>query len=359
MFHRGSDVGFALVDLTEFNYELPRELIAQEALPQGREFARLLVLDRRKKDFQERRFSAIAGFFRAGDALVLNDTRVRPARAVGVKPGGGEVEILFLGPAGERTGDREEWKALIHPVRRLKAGAVLDLGDKRRARLIGKEGAEWRLEVDGPSPLKDWLRKNGLAPLPPYIKRKGREHWEEDREDYQTVFAREEGSVAAPTAGLHFTPGLLDEIRARGARVFFITLHLTHREFTRSPGPPAEGPPPEDYEIGAETAVGIAACRRDGGRIFAVGTTTVRTLEANYQEHGRINPGRGRAAIYIQPGHVFRAVDVLVTNFHLPGTSMLALTSGFGGKDLVLSAYQHAIREKFRFLSLGDAMIII
>ncbi|MCX5860269.1 MAG: S-adenosylmethionine:tRNA ribosyltransferase-isomerase [Proteobacteria bacterium] len=140
-----------MADLTEFNYELPRELIAQEALPRGREFARLLVLDRRKKDFQERKFSEIADFFRAGDVLVLNDTRVRPARAIGVKPGGGEVEILFLGPVGGRTGDREEWKALIHPARRLKAGAVLDLGDDRRARLISKEGAEWRLEVDGPS----------------------------------------------------------------------------------------------------------------------------------------------------------------------------------------------------------------
>ncbi|MCX5860270.1 MAG: S-adenosylmethionine:tRNA ribosyltransferase-isomerase [Proteobacteria bacterium] len=148
-------------------------------------------------------------------------------------------------------------------------------------------------------------------------------------------------------------------MRARRAGVFFITLHLTHHEFTRSPVSLAGGPPPEEYEIGAETAEGIAACRRDGGRIFAVGTTTVRTLEANFQEHGRIKPGRGRAAIFIQPGHEFRAVDVLVSNFHLPGTSMLALTSGFGGKDLVLSAYQHAIREKFRFLSLGDAMIII
>jgi len=343
----------------EFIYELPRELIAQEAEPRGREFARLLVLDRRKKEFHERRFSEITDYFRPGDALVLNDTRVRPARAIGVKPGGGEVEILFLGPAGDRTGDSQEWKALIHPARRLRAGAVLSLGDAFRARLIKKEGAEWRLEVKSPSPLEDWLRKNGLAPLPPYIKRKGRDHWQEDREDYQTVFAREEGSVAAPTAGLHFTPGLLDEIKSRGVKVFFVTLHLTHHEFTRPPGSGNGEPPPEEYEIGAETAEGIAACRRDGGRVFAVGTTTVRTLEASYQEHGRINPGRGRAEIYIQPGHEFRAVDVLVTNFHLPGTSMLVLTCAFGGKDLVLSAYQHAVQEKFRFLSLGDAMMII
>jgi len=348
-----------LISLAEFNYELPRELIAQEAEPRGREFARLLVLDRRKKDFDERRFSEITDCLRPGDALVLNDTRVRPARAIGVKPGDGEVEILFLGPAGDRTRDRQEWKALIHPARRLQAGAVLDLGDAHQARLIKKEGAEWRLEIDGPSPLEDWLRKNGLAPLPPYIKRKGREHWKEDREDYQTVFARAEGSVAAPTAGLHFTPGLLDEIRYRGMRVLFVTLHLTHHEFTRSPGFGNGGPPPEEYEIGAETAEGIAACRRDGGRVFAVGTTTVRTLEANYQEHGRIQPGRGQAAIYIQPGHEFRAVDILVTNFHLPGTSMLALTCGFGGRDLVLSAYQYAVRERFRFLSLGDAMMIL
>lgn len=344
----------------EYTYDLPRDLIAQRPDPRGREFARLLIVNRAGKSFSEERFGAITDLFRAGDALVFNDTKVLPGRVFGRKPGGGDLEMLFLYVIDRRDqSGQEEWRALVRPARRLRSGLTIDLGLDTCAVLRDKKDGIWQVEVHSGIPFREWLDIHGMAPLPPYIKRKGGERQREDRADYQTVFARGQGSIAAPTAGLHFTGATMQRLREKGIRLFFLTLRLGPFEFLQPRGMGEEELPPEDYEIPPETAEGIEAVRNKGGRVCAVGTTTVRALEANARELGRVRPIRGEAEICIRPGHRFLVVDALVTNFHRPGSSMLALTCAFGGKELVLSAYRFAVEEKFRFLSLGDAMVIL
>lgn len=346
--------------LDSYMFPLPPELIAQHPEPRGREYARLLVVDRGRKTCQEGTFADITGLLRSGDALVCNDTRVLPGRIDGQRPGGGKAEFLFLHPvSGRNPPGREEWRTLIRPARRLRPGLVIEFGPDTGAELKEKNDGIWRVEVHSAVPFREWLGIHGMAPMPPYIKRKGNERCREDLADYQTIFSRKEGSIAAPTAGLHFSEKLLDAVREKGIYIFFLTLQLGPFEFL----PPGkfgdDGLPPEDYEIPSMTAEGIENARKRGNRVCAVGTTTVRALESNYREFGRIHPARGKAGIYIRPGHRFQAVDALVTNFHRPGSSMLALTCTFGGKELILSAYEFAVERKFRFLSLGDAMIVL
>jgi S-adenosylmethionine:tRNA ribosyltransferase-isomerase len=338
-----------------FDYELPPELIAQEpAAP--RDASRLLVLDRATGRIEDRRFSDLEWLLRPGDCLVANRSRVIPARMLGVGEDGRPVELLFLRPV-----DGDRWEAMVRPGRRCRLGARLELaGGAARARVVGEGGEGTRVvEVDAPWPVAELLERHGLPPLPPYIERHDAPK-PEDRERYQTVYARDDGSVAAPTAGLHFTPELLARLERGGVAVHYLTLHVGPGTFRPLRAERIEDHrlEPEPIEIPEATAQAIEQAKRDGRRVIAVGTTTTRALEWAAAGDGRVRPGRGAANLFIQPGHRFRIVDALITNFHLPRSSLLVLVSALAGREVILSAYRHAIAARYRFYSYGDAMLI-
>ncbi|HSK80142.1 MAG TPA: tRNA preQ1(34) S-adenosylmethionine ribosyltransferase-isomerase QueA [Thermoanaerobaculia bacterium] len=331
----------------DFDYELPPEAIAQEPAPRGE--SRLLVLDREGPE-RHARVRDLPQLLRPGDLLVLNDTRVIPARlyATRVGGGGGRMEILLL----ERI-DEREWDALVKPGRRAKPGTVLEFDAGLAAEVTAKD-PDGRHRLRFSEPVERHLDRLGHVPLPPYIERPDTD---EDRERYQTVYARNPGAVAAPTAGLHFSTELLSEIEAAGVEIARVTLHVGIGTFKPVSAERIEEHrmERERYEVGEEAAEAIRRARR----VVAVGTTVVRTLEsAALAGGGEVRPGGGSTELFITPGFPFKVVDALLTNFHLPRSTLLMLVSAFAGRERVLAAYEEAIREGYRFYSYGDAMFV-
>jgi S-adenosylmethionine:tRNA ribosyltransferase-isomerase len=341
--------------VADFDYQLPEALVAQvPASP--RDASRLLRLPAAGAA-EHRAFTELPDLLRPGDLLVLNDTRVTPARLVGVKePSGGKVEMLLVEPLGGGELPRR-WRALGQASKALRAGARLRFGELRAEVAAAEGNGFYQLELDREgADLEAALALAGRLPLPPYIHR---EPTAEDRERYQTIFARSPGSAAAPTAGLHFTPEVLARLAARGIERTAITLHVGPGTFLPIRGDELEGHRmhAERYLVPPEAAVAVAACRARGGRVVAAGTTSVRTLESAWRD-GRLQPGAGRTDLFIRPGHAFGAVDLLLTNFHLPRSTLLILVCAFGGRERVLTAYQEAVRQGYRFFSYGDAMLL-
>jgi S-adenosylmethionine:tRNA ribosyltransferase-isomerase len=339
---------------SDFDYELPEDLVAQEPVS-PRDASRLLVLPAAGPPVH-RRFEDLAELLDPADLLVLNDTKVIPARLVGRRASGGKVELLLCEPLAGGLGRR--WRAMGQASKPIRAGTVVEL-DGLSARVEAAEGEgfyEVVLDREG-AELEAALARAGRIPLPPYIRR---EPVELDRERYQTIWARAPGSAAAPTAGLHFTEGLLARLEARGVRRAAVTLHVGPGTFlpVRAGSIEDHRMHPERYEVSAATAAEIEACRARGGRVVAVGTTSVRTLESAF-DGTRVSPGSGRTSLFIRPGHAFRAVDALVTNFHLPRSTLLMLVCALGGTDRVLAAYREAVARRYRFFSYGDAMLLV
>jgi S-adenosylmethionine:tRNA ribosyltransferase-isomerase len=337
--------------LTELDYNLPPELIAQEPLVR-RDEARLMVLDRRAHTVEHSRFYKLGDLLRDGDLLVLNNTRVFPARLFARKPTGGAVELLLVRPVENPKGG---WLALIRAHRGLREGARLVLDDGRALRIAGYQRPGRPIVVSDDSiPLENILESAGALALPHYIRR---EPAATDREDYQTVYAAERGAIAAPTAGLHFTRDLLVTLAASGVRSAFLTLHIGPGTFTplRALQVEAHTMEAEWYTIPPATIEAIALARRTGGRVIAVGTSTVRTLES----HAITGDTEGTTGLFISPGFRFRAIDAMITNFHMPRSTVLAMVMAFAGRDEILDAYREAVRHRYRFLSYGDAMLIL
>ena len=341
--------------LDEFDYELPRERIAQHPLPR-RDDARLLVLDRASGRLDDSCVRELPRWLEAGDLLVFNDTRVVPARLLGRKASGGRVELLLV----ERVSPGEPvWRCLLRASRKPASGARLELADDLWATVLGREAdGLWLVALATSSPSLDTaLERAGRMPLPPYIERAPAE---DDRERYQTVFARRPGAVAAPTAGLHFTPELLGALAAAGVGAAWLTLHVGPGTFepVRAEEVDDHVMHAEAFEIPEATAEAVRGARERGGRIVAVGTTVVRALEHAAEREGEVGAARGACRLFVRPGFRFRVVDALLTNFHLPRSTLLLLVAAFAGRERVLEAYAHAVREGYRFYSYGDAMLV-
>ena len=356
----------------DFDFELPPELIAQHPSPQ-RGQSKLLVLERRPNRIGHKLFPELLTFFRPGDVLVLNDSRVIPARLRGRNAGtGGRFEFLLL----EENG-LNDWWALVRPGKNARIGTVILIGQTKpepqeysiSATVLEKNAVgHCRLHFRGVGDIRQILDVVGEVPLPPYIAREGTERFSEDRERYQTVFARNDGSVAAPTAGLHFTNDLLHQIRRAGVTVCFVTLHVGPGTFlpVKSPELSEHAMHEERFELAEETVRAVSAAKKSGARVFAAGTTTVRVLESVAARNaGNLNVYAGKTNIFIFPPFEFKIVDALVTNFHLPRSTLLMLASAFAspgekrGREIMLTAYAEAIRERYRFYSYGDAMLIL
>ncbi|NLZ38384.1 MAG: tRNA preQ1(34) S-adenosylmethionine ribosyltransferase-isomerase QueA [Firmicutes bacterium] len=340
-----------LVD--DFDYELPLELIAQTPL-KNRSDARLLVLHKETGRIEHRCFKDILQYLKAGDALVLNNTKVLPARLIGRKlHSGGLVEILLLNKRSLHV-----WEAIVRPGKRLQAGAEVIFGTgELKARILEVLPDGGRLvEFFYTGIFEDVLDRLGEMPLPPYIKTKL-----VDKNRYQTVYAKEQGSAAAPTAGLHFTPQLLQKIAAKGVSLVYLTLHVGLGTFR-----PVKVEHIKDhkmhseyYSVSEKAAQVLNQCKSNGGRIVAVGTTSCRTLETIADINGKIKAASGWTDLFIYPGYRFKVVDLLLTNFHLPKSTLLMLVSAFAGREKVLAAYREAVQRKYRFFSFGDAMLIL
>ena len=332
-------------------------MIAQQPLPE-RAASRLLVVDRATQTWTDSQFALLPEYLRPNDALVLNNTRVFPARLAGERtPSGGAVELLLIREVASNV-----WEALARPARRLRKGARIVFGESRlQAEVVELLSHGMRLvKFESTELLDHVIDALGETPLPPYIKRETGAV-ANDKERYQTVYASQRGAIAAPTAGLHFTPSLLQDIKDRGVRVAEITLHVGYGTFepVRVDDVSHHRVAPEWSSITNEAAEVINETRRSGGRIVSVGTTTTRSLESFITPDGRIEAGSGLADLTIVPGYKFRAVDSLLTNFHLPRSSLLMLVSAFAGRDLILGAYRHAVRDGYRFYSYGDCMLIL
>lgn len=356
--------------VADFHYDLPPELIAQTPAAE-RDQSRLLVLQRADGRIRHRQFHDLLEYLRPGEVLVLNDSRVIPARLRGVKiPSGGEIEVLLAEECG-----LNDWWVMLRPGKRVRAGTGLAFSDPQgqlaaRTATVTDKNAEGlcRLRFDGPSNILDALNALGEVPLPPYISRPPRSNREDDRARYQTVYAQTPGSVAAPTAGLHFTESILAELRLRGVEVCRVTLHIGLGTFApiKAIAVPDHVMHEECFELPPATAEAINAAKAEGRRVTAVGTTTTRVLEHVAAEHdGRLVAGPGRTRLFVYPPREFRIVDALLTNFHLPESTLLMLVGAFAapgelrGRELVLAAYAEAIRERYRFFSYGDAMVIL
>ncbi len=340
----------------DFYYDLPQDLIAQHPV-EPRDHSRMLVLDRAAKSLADRHFYDITEYLRPGDCLVLNDSRVLPARLYGRrKETGAAVELLLLTPRGEDT-----WEVLAGPGRKAKPGNVLTFGEGRlEAEVLdvvneGNRLVRFRYDRQGGN-FYSLLEEIGQMPLPHYITERL-----EDKERYQTVYSRELGSAAAPTAGLHFTPELLQKLREAGVETAFVTLHVGLGTFrpVKVDDITEHKMHSEHYELTPETADKINRARARGGRVIAVGTTSCRTLESIGLRDGRVEPGEGWTDIFIYPGYRFQVLDGLLTNFHLPESTLIMLVSAFAGYDFTMRAYRHAVEEKYRFFSFGDAMLIV
>jgi S-adenosylmethionine:tRNA ribosyltransferase-isomerase len=340
------------VNVEDFDFYLPEELIAQTPL-ENRSESRLMVLDKEQGSIEHYRFKHIVDFLNEGDCLVLNDTRVLPARLFGQKQDtGANIEVLLL-----KQEDGDQWETLVKPAKRIRVGTEIIFGDgKLRATCVGLKDHGGRiLEFQYDGIFYEVLDELGEMPLPPYI----RERLDE-QDRYQTVFARERGSAAAPTAGLHFTEELLEELKAKGVHIAFITLHVGLGTFR-----PVSVDKIEEHDMHAEfyqvsegTARLLNEVRENGGRIITVGTTSTRTLETISSKHGRFVEENGWTNIFIYPGYEFKGIDGLITNFHLPKSTLIMLVSALAGRENVLHAYETAVKEQYRFFSFGDAMFI-
>ena len=337
---------------SDFYYDLPQELIAQTPLDK-RDASRLMTLDRVTGETAHHHFYELPDFLRPGDCLILNDSRVLPARLLGQRlPGGGACEVLLLIDRGEKT-----WECLVRPGRKMRTGAKLSFGNgELTAEVVGElEGGNRLVRFDYEGIFLEVLERLGKMPLPPYIKEEL-----QDQERYQTVYSKVLGSAAAPTAGLHFTPELLEKIAAKGVGIGYVTLHVGLGTFR-----PVKEEEITDHEmhseycvISQETADLINRTKANGGRCICVGTTSCRTLESWAAEDGHMEAKAGWTNIYIYPGYEFKVMDALVTNFHLPESTLIMLVSAFAGREHVLAAYQEAVKERYRFFSFGDAMFI-
>ncbi len=332
--------------VADFDYELPSELIAQYPLP-DRAGSRLLVLEDEQP--RDAGFAEIEGLLRPGDLLVLNDTRVIPARVFGCKESGGQVEVLL-----ERIESPGQVLAMVRASRAPKVGTRLRLADAFTVEVTGREGPFFRLVLVDADDVLALLRAHGHIPLPPYIERADEAH---DADRYQTVFARREGAVAAPTAGLHFDDALLGRLREAGVETATVTLHVGAGTFqpVKVEDTAAHEMHAEWLEVSPEACAAVAACKARGGRVVAVGTTCVRSLETA-AAGGALEPFQGETRLFIQPGYRFRVVDRMVTNFHLPQSTLLMLVAAFAGYRRILDAYAHAVAQHYRFFSYGDAM---
>jgi S-adenosylmethionine:tRNA ribosyltransferase-isomerase len=339
------------MNILDFDYELPEERIAQ--LPvEPRDSSRLMVLHPKDHTIEHHHFHQLGEFLEKGDVLIFNDTRVIPARLIGARENtGGKVEIFLL-----RQMDKHQWEALVKPGKKVRVGSIIRFSEELACEIIDHTdfgGRIVRFIYDGV--FEEILDRLGSMPLPPYIHEKL-----EDQERYQTIYSRVKGSAAAPTAGLHFTERLMERLRSKGIQFGFITLHVglgtfrpvhvetiedhvMHREF---------------YSVPAETAKLIQRARNDGRRVVAVGTTSIRTLEASAMRTGNVEAGSGWTDIFIYPGYQFNVVDAVVTNFHLPKSTLIMLISAFAGREFTLAAYRTAVEEQYRFFSFGDAMLI-
>jgi len=338
---------------SDFFYELPEELIAQDPL-EDRTASRLLVLDRKTDKLEHKIFSDVIDYLNPGDCLVINNTRVIPARLIGEKEGtGGKVEILLL-----KRRENDIWESLVKPGKKLRPGARVTFGDGRlKAEIleIAEEGNRLvKFYYEGI--FEEILDSLGEMPLPPYIT-----HKLEDKEMYQTVYAKFDGSAAAPTAGLHFTNELLEKIRLKGVRIASITLHVGLGTFrpVKVEDVNNHHMHTEWYEVNKEAADIINETKKNGGRVICVGTTSCRTIESVADENGLMSAKTGETDIFIYPGYKFKVMDGLITNFHLPESTLVMLVSAFAGKERVLSAYETAVKERYRFFSFGDAMILV
>jgi len=340
--------------LEEFDYNLPEELIAQDPL-EKRDEAKLLVLDKKTGEYEDKKFYDIIDYLNKGDALVLNDTKVLPARLIGTKEETrASIEVLLLKDLGH-----DEWQCLTKPARRIKEGTVVDFGNgklKCTCTKVEDEGIRnFKFEYKGI--FLEVLDELGNMPLPPYIHKS----LPKDKQDfYQTVYARELGSAAAPTAGLHFTKELLEKIKEKGIKICYITLHVGLGTFR-----PVSEEKIEDHKMHSEyymmtkeVADTLNDVRKNGGRIIAVGTTSCRTLETIMKDNDEFKETSGWTDIFIYPGFKFKGIDALITNFHLPKSTLVMLVSALAGKDNIMRAYNHAVKEKYRFFSFGDAMFI-
>ena len=341
------------MNTADFDFHLPEELIAQTPL-EKRDASRLLIVDRSSGEFSDQHFDSIIDQLQPGDALVMNNTRVLPARLYGEKPGtGGHVELLLL-----KNTEGDQWEVLAKPAKRLKVGAQVSFGDGRLTATVVEElehgGRIVRFDYQGI--FLEVLESLGEMPLPPYIHEKLA-----DRERYQTVYAKENGSAAAPTAGLHFTKELLAQIEAKGVKLVYLTLHVGLGTFR-----PVSVDNLDDHEmhsefytLSEEAASTLREVKANGHRVIAVGTTSIRTLETiGNKFQGDIQADSGWTNIFIKPGYQWQIVDAFSTNFHLPKSTLVMLVSAFAGRDLTLKAYEHAIAERYRFFSFGDAMFI-
>jgi len=336
---------------SDFDFQLPEELIAQTPLAQ-RDSSRLLILDKRMGTIKHRHFYDLPQFLRPGDCLVLNDSRVLPARLIGHRPTGGTCEVLLLVDRGE-----DRWECLVRPGRKLKPGAQVIFGDGQLTATVEAELNDGKrtIRFHYQGIFLEILEQLGKMPLPPYIKAEL-----SDQERYQTVYSKVAGSAAAPTAGLHFTPELLERIRAAGIKTCCVTLHVGLGTFR-----PVKAEDIQNHEmhsefcmITRETADIINETKRSGGRVICVGTTSCRTIESFAAEDGTISECSGWTNIFIYPGYKFKVLDALITNFHLPQSTLIMLVSALAGREHILEAYEEAVREKYRFFSFGDAMFI-
>lgn len=336
---------------TDFSFDLPEELIAQTPL-QRRDASRLLHLDKQTGALEHGHFYDLPRYLRKGDCLVLNDSRVLPARLIGARSTGGSVELVLLRDLGE-----EKWECLSRPGRKTKPGTELVFGEGELTATVLEvvEGGNRVVQFHYEGIFLEVLERLGKMPLPPYIRAEL-----EDSERYQTVYSRELGSAAAPTAGLHFTKELLAQIEAKGVQIAYVTLHVGLGTFR-----PVKEEEIEDHPMHAEfcivperTAQIVTETKRSGGRVIAVGTTSCRTLESFAGEDGTLEPCSGWTDIFIYPGYRFKCIDALVTNFHLPESTLIMLVSALAGRERVLHAYQVAVEERYRFFSFGDAMFI-
>lgn len=344
--------------LSDFDYDLPADLIAQKPLAE-RDASRMLVLDRTQKNWADSEFKTFCDYLEPNDVVVVNNSRVIPARLKGRRDEtGGQVEIFLV-----RELEPRMWEALVRPGGRLKQGSRVVFGDGQlAAEMVDEPGSELRqVRFSCEGSFERLLGELGSTPLPPYIKNLS----DDDRDRYQTVYAKQRGAIAAPTAGLHFTPSVLAEIEAR-ASLAEVTLHVGYGTFepVRVDDVDQHSVSAERYEISETAAAKINDARRKGGRVIVVGTTTMRALESSATAESSTNeevikPGAGEATLTIKPGYRFRVADGLLTNFHLPQSSLLILVSAFAGREFVLAAYRHAVRERYRFYSYGDCMLIL
>lgn len=343
------------MQITDFDYELPDELIAQEPL-KNREDSRMLVINRRKNSWSDESFSAFPQFLSETDVLALNNTKVFPARLLGKSETGARIELFLVKEIEDRI-----WETLARPARRLKTGKKVLFGNELTAEVLEKtdEGRVFvRFQTAGE--FNEIIDRIGQTPLPPYIKR-DEQAADKDRERYQTVFAKNRGAIAAPTAGLHFTPEIIEKIKHLGVRIVEITLHVGYGTFepVRVSDLSEHSVMPEQCEISEETAQILNEAKSNKQRIIAVGTTTTRALESSITENSKIIAGKRPANLTITPGYKFRAIDGLLTNFHLPQSSLLVLVSTFAGHQLIMNSYQHAVASRYRFYSYGDCSFII